>query len=222
MVGNGGMYRRRRMNFKDKKIYDISMPITKDMPVWKGIEANRPQITVDSDFSTGVVYSSSIKTNMHNGTHIDRTLHMMEGGNTVETLPLQDYITECKVLDLTEVKDRITDLDLRTKDIKAGDFILLKTRNSFEDILEGDFVFVHKSAASYLADIGIKGLGIDALGIERSQPEHDSHLSLMGKGVHILEGLRLAEIEEGEYLLIALPLLIVGAEAAPARAVLVK
>lgn len=210
------------MNMKDKTIYDISMPITKDIPVWKGIEANRPQITVDSDFTTGVVYSSSIKMNMHTGTHLDRTLHMIDGGNTVETLPLKDYITECKVLDLTKARDKVTDQDLKTKEIKPGDFILLKTRNSFEDILEGDFVYLHKSAANYLAEIGIKGIGIDALGIEHSQPEHDSHLSLMGKGIHILEGLRLAQIEEGEYLLIALPLNIVGAEAAPVRAVLVK
>ena len=210
------------MNLKNKQIYDISMPITKDIPVWKGNAAKRPQFFVDSNFQTGKVYESSIKLNMHTGTHLDRTLHMMAGGNTVETLPLQDYITECRVINLTEVKEKITSQELMAKQIHQGEFILLKTRNSFEDILEGDFVFLEKSGAKYLAELGIKGLGTDGLGIERSQPGHESHLQLMEKGIHILEGLRLAQIEEGEYLLIALPINIVGAEAAPVRAVLVK
>ena len=159
---------------------------------------------------------------MHTGTHLDRSLHMVEGGDTVETLPLRDYITECKVLNLTQVKEKITDQDLMDHQIKQGDFVLFKTRNSFENNLEGDFIFLHKSAARYLAEIGIKGVGIDALGIERSQPGHESHLALMEKGIHILEGLRLAQIEEGNYLLVALPLNIVGAEAAPVRAVLMR
>ncbi len=38
----------------------------------------------------------------------------------------------------------------------------------------------------------------------------------------ILEGLRLKDIEEGEYLLSAAPILIPGAEAAPVRAYLIK
>ena len=210
------------MNFEDKKIYDISMPITEDIPVYKGKESKRPKIVVESDFQTGTAYESSIKMNLHTGTHLDRTLHMMEGGNTMETLRLKDLMTDCKVLNLTEVREKITDQDLVTKDIKPGDFILLKTRNSFEDILEGEFIYLDQSGASYLADLNIKGVGIDALGIEHSQPGHESHLSLMKKGIHILEGLRLAEIEEGNYMLIALPLSIPKAEAAPLRAVLIR
>lgn len=45
--------------------------------------------------------------------------------------------------------------------------------------------------AEYLADIGINGVGIDALGIERDQPSHRTHLSLMEKHIIILEGLSL-------------------------------
>ncbi|MDF2942056.1 MAG: hypothetical protein K0S01_914 [Herbinix sp.] len=210
------------MNLKDKKVYDISMPITASMPVYKGKESKRPSLQVESDYNTGTSYESRISMNLHTGTHMDRTLHMIPGGNTMETLDLNQVVTECKVLDLTASVDKITKEDLLRKDIVAGDFILLKTKNSYEDILENDFIFLDKTGAGYLASLNIKGVGTDALGIERSQPGHETHLQLMSQGIHILEGLRLKDIEEGNYFLVAAPINIVGGEAAPVRAILLK
>jgi arylformamidase len=210
------------MNMNNMKIFDISMPITVDMPVYKGKDAKRPSLMVESDFNTGTVYESRISMNLHTGTHLDRTLHMMPGGNTMETLDLNQVVMECKVLDFTEVEEKITKEDLIGKDIVEGDFILLKTKNSMEDILETDFIYLDKEGAKYLADLHISGIGTDALGIERSQPEHETHLQLMRIGVHILEGLRLKDIEEGTYFLFAAPINIVGGEAAPVRALLLK
>ncbi len=206
----------------DKKIYDISMPISIHMPVYKGKESKRPKYWVESDFNTGNAYESKIEMNLHTGTHLDRSLHMIPDGNTIETLDLNQVITKCRVLDLTSVKDKITANDLKGKGISEGDFLLLKTRNSFENLLEGEFIFLEKSGAQYLTEMKIKGVGIDALGIERSQPAHETHLQLMSIGAHILEGLILKDIEEGEYLLFAAPINIIGAEAAPVRAILIK
>lgn len=62
---------------------------------------------------------------------------------------------------------------------------------------------------------------LEALGIERSQPGHETHISLLGRQIVIIEGLRLGGIDEGEYYLIAMPISIIGAEVAPARAVLI-
>lgn len=210
------------MNLKDARIYDISMPITVDMPVYNGKEAKRPKLTVDCDFSNASVYESRVEMNLHTGTHLDRTLHMIPNGNTIESLELKDLVSTAKVIDLTEVTTYITEEDLKDKGIKEGDFLLLKTKNSFEDILETAFIYLERSGAKYLAERKIKGVGIDALGIERNQKGHETHLQLMEEGVHILEGLRLRDIEEGEYLLFALPLNIPGAEAAPVRAVLIR
>lgn len=207
---------------KYSKIYDISMPISADMPVYKGKQEKRPSLKVQSDFQSSTVYESKLEMNLHTGTHLDSTLHMKEDGTTIDTLELSQVITSCKVFDLTEVPDKITDMDLREKEIAPGDFILLKTRNSFENILEADFIYLDSTGAKYLAEKKIKGVGIDALGIERSQPEHETHLSLMAEEIHILEGLRLKEVPEGEYFLFAVPVNIIGAEAAPVRAILLK
>ena len=204
------------------KIYDISMPITHSMPVYKGKEDKRPVISVDRDFTTSTAYETRLEMNLHTGTHLDTPKHMISSGYMLEEFDLSKVITACKVFDLTDVKDKITDKDLMRLDIKEGDFILLKTRNSYEDILENDFISVDKDGASYLAKLKIKGVGIDSLGIERGQPDHETHISLFNADIVILEGLMLKDIEEGEYMLHAAPINIPGAEAAPVRAYLLR
>ncbi|MCX7842272.1 MAG: cyclase family protein [Clostridia bacterium] len=204
------------------KIYDISMEIYHEMAVYENKEEKKPIIGIDSNFSDGCVYESYIKMNLHTGTHMDAPLHMIESGSMIGSYELSRVVTPCKVLDLTMVEDRITAQNLVDRDIKTGDFILFKTRNSFEHQFNNDFIFLDKSGAEYLAKQGVAGVGIDALGIERSQPEHETHKILFGADVVILEGLRLAEAKEGQYLLIAVPLKIKDVEAAPARAILIE
>lgn len=210
------------INTKDIKIFDISMPVSYSMPVYKGKEFKKPIISIDSDFTSGSAYETRLEMNLHTGTHLDTPKHMISSGYTLEDLELSKVVTDCKVFDLTEVKDKITDKDLMKLNIREGDFILLKTRNSFENILESNFVYVDRDGANYLTKLKIKGVGIDSLGIERSQPDHETHISLFSADIMILEGLMLKNIEVGEYLLNAAPIYIPGAEAAPVRAYLIK
>jgi arylformamidase len=137
-------------------------------------------------------------------------------------IDISRLVTQCRVYDFTGIQEKISAKDLKTRDIRPGTFILLKTRNSYFNGFDPDFVYMDASGASYLSELGISGVGIDSLGIERAQPGHETHKTLLGSGIIILEGLRLAEIQEGEYKLAALPLKIIGTEAAPARAVLIE
>lgn len=202
------------------KIYDISMSISKDMMVYKNQESKKPKIFQSASFEKNDHYETEITINMHTGTHIDAPLHMLKDGLPMSVYSIKDYISEAKVLDLTHLKNKITKADLEDFDIQKDDFILFKTRNSFSEIFEKDFVFLEKSGADYLCKIGIKGIGIDALGIERSQPEHDTHKVLFENSIMIVEGIILKDVPEGNYQLIILPLKILETEAAPARAIL--
>lgn len=204
------------------QIYDISMPISHEMAVYKNKASKRPKLTVDSDFSAGTAYESRLELNMHTGTHLDMPLHIIPGGATIEQLPLDRVIVTCRVLDLQSVEEKITAQDLAGKNVKSGEFILFKTKNSSQDLLQGDFIYLSHSGAEFLKAHAVVGVGIDSLGIERGQPGHETHKTLMGADILILEGLRLQDVPEGEYQLIALPLSIPGAEAAPVRAVLIK
>lgn len=203
------------------KLYDVSMPIHENIPVYNNNEAKKPVLTVERDFEgDSGVRETRLSINLHTGTHMDAPLHMIKGGLDTSCFRFENMITLAKVIDLTFVNDAIKSEDIKDIDISEGDFIIFKTRNSSFEGFDPNFVFIEISAANYLASKKIKGVGIDALGIERSQPGHPSHKTLLSADVAILEGLRLKDVPEGEYVLIAAPLNIQNVEAAPVRALL--
>ncbi len=204
------------------KIHDISMLISEDMAVYKNNQQKRPKIKTSKDFSNSDVYESSITLDLHTGTHIDMPFHMMESGNKIPELDLSRCVNKCKVIDLTTVKDKITRNELINKGIVTEDFVLFKTRNSYTEEFDKNFVYLEKTGAYFLSEINVLGVGIDSLGIERNQPSHYSHKILLQKNIVVLEGLRLKEINEGEYFLFAVPLNIKDVEGAPTRAILVE
>ncbi len=202
-------------------IFDISMDINKDMMVYKNKEEKKPVFYQASNHKENGHYETELKMNLHTGTHIDAPLHMLENAETMSCYSPDSFIRKAKVLELTHINGAISKEHLEKHTITSGDFILLKTKNSFESAFNQEFVFLDVTGAKYLAEKNISGVGIDALGIERSQPEHDTHIELMNKKIMILEGIRLEGIAEGEYVLLVLPIKLNGMEAAPARALLI-
>lgn len=202
------------------KLYDISMTIKPGMQVWKNAADKQPEVRTVSSHAEGGPHESRLSLDVHTGTHLDAPLHMLPGAATIETIPLEDLIGSARVLDLTHVEERIGRADLEPWAIQRGEWILLKTRNSYMEEWDSDFVFVAEDGARYLAELGIKGVGVDGLGIERAQAEYPTHRTLMRQNVLILEGLRLREVPPGSYFFVLAPLKLEGIEAAPARAFL--
>lgn len=200
--------------------YDVSMEIYEDMAVYKNSKNKRPKRKITHRYSVDHINESKITIGLHTGTHIDAHFHMSADGETIEKMNVSSLIRKIRVLDLSDVFDKITEKELKEKDIEESSFILLKTKNSFSDDFNRDFVFLEKSGAAYLREKSIEGVGIDSLGIERSQPGHETHNILMNSGAIIIEGLRLKDITEGDYMMYALPLKIRGGDGAPARIVL--
>lgn len=211
-------------------LYDISMAIKPDMTVYKDRDEKRPRFINSRDFNSGSVYETRLDFDLHSGTHVDMPMHMIPEGDSSDSWSEENFFTSSVLLDFTSLsRDRITVSDLKEKEkaapagevlIRPGSSVLLKTANSLNDSFDFSFVFLEKSGAEYLAEKGVAGVGIDALGIERDQPEHDTHKILLKAGIWILEGLRLAEVPAGDYTLILMPLKINGVEALPARALL--
>ncbi len=211
-------------------LYDISMAIEPNMAVYKNKDEKKPRLETVQDFETGSAFESRLAMDMHTGTHIDMPLHMIPSGSTSDSWSAGNMFTACTVLDFTDQKiDSISADDLRKKEIplpgssstlKLGRTVLLKTRNSLHNEFDYSFVYLDLTGARYLVEKGLVGVGIDALGIERDQPNHDTHKTLLGANIWIVEGLRLDGVPEGEYILAIMPLKIMAVEALPARAVL--
>lgn len=204
------------------QIYDISSPIHPQMVVWKDSPNKQPHFQIVRRHETDGAYETDMTLNMHTGTHIDAPLHFVPDGATVESIALEQLCRPARVVDLTHVNDRIQAEDLNNFEIRPSDFLLFRTRNSLGSASQfnHNFVFIDKTAARFLAAKKIAGVGIDALGVERNQPDHETHLALLSQGIVIVEGLQLREVPAGEYFMVVAPLKLVGVEAAPARVLL--
>jgi arylformamidase len=201
------------------KIYDVTAPIFEGMPVYKNKNEKQPEIKT---VTNGHVTESRISLDVHTGTHVDAPLHMMNDGATIESIQIEQLIRPCKVFDLTHLEEKIQEKDIQHLSIEKGDFVLFKTKNSFDETFNFDFIYVAQCASRLLAERHIAGVGIDALGIERAQEDHPTHRTLMEKNIIIIEGLRLKEVPEGNYFMVAAPLKIMGTDASPARIVLIE
>lgn len=205
-------------------IIDISWPITPGMTSYKD---SKPVTLIHNKiFERDGVRDSSISCNMHTGTHVDAPAHFLADGRAIETVPLYKLIGPCLVIDCTMLEEKITANDLEPYDKKLNDIIVLfKTTCSLDKPtapFRHDFTYVDHTAAQFLVDHRARAVGIDSLGIERNQPNHQTHAILLRAEIPIIEGLRLGHITAGVYQFICLPLAINGLEAAPARAVLLS
>ncbi len=206
------------------KIIDISLPLNNETPIYPG---NVPlSISMHHSMPEYATHLSSIIFGSHTGTHIDAPAHAIEGAVTLEKIPLGHFIGECRVLDFSNDRgEAVTKQMLQSKNIKSGERILLKTRNSirgFEKFYE-DYIYLDGDAAGYLSSLPVLLVGIDSLSIKkRGGPDQRPHTALLARNIPILEGLNLDQPAEGSYELICLPLNFTGIEGAPARAVLIE
>jgi len=205
------------------KIYDISLEINEGMGVWKDKDDKRPKIEVTSTTRTGNANESRLHLDAHTGTHVDAPFHFLQNGKNIDKVSVDKFLGECVVIDLTDIKNRgIEKIDLIKAKIRKDDIVILKTSNEYKKTFDFNFVYLAESGAKFLVSKNIKGVGIDALGIERSQPSYNTHKSLLSKDIIIFEGLEISKIKPGRYFFIGLPLKVKDGDASPIRAVLVQ
>jgi arylformamidase len=162
----------------------------------------------------------------HTGTHIDCPLHFIAQGATVTDMPLDVTLGPARVIEITDPKV-ITPEELDRHNIKKGERILCKTRNSpavyeAKEWVE-DYVYLGEAGARYLAERQIALFGLDAITVGYYKDDasiHATHRALLEAGIYILEGCALADVPSGEYELVCLPLRILNADASPVRAIL--
>ncbi len=206
------------------KIIDISLPLNNDTPVYPG---NVPlSVSIHHAMPEYATQLSSITFGSHTGTHVDAPAHAVQGALSLDKIPLQNFVGVCRVLDFSKQNNEaITKKMLEIKNVKAGERILLKTKNSLRgfEIFHEDYVYLDGDAADYLASVPVSLVGIDALSIKkRGGADNRAHTSLLAKNIPIIEGLNLASAEEGTYELVCLPLNFIGIDGAPARAILIE
>ena len=205
---------------------DISVPVRNGMVYWPGDRPYCMDRVADMQ-RDGTEYNlSAITLSVHVGTHMDAPLHFLKDARTMETMPLDATLGPARVIEICD--ERVIPIEeLEPHNLQAGERILFKTRNSQRqwktDEFLTDFVYIPAPTAKYLGDKKIRTVGIDALSVGGWEVDGaEAHRLILGAGIWIIEWLDLSEVEPGNYELACLPLKLVGAEGAPARAALRK
>jgi arylformamidase len=203
------------------RIIDVTLPLSADLRSFPGDPPFR--LEPYHRLGDGRPYNVSLlTTGTHAGTHVDAPAHFIEGGATVDQLPLEILIGKARVLDVPAV-ERIERRDLERADLRDDIRVLIKTRASEKlrgGTAEGG-VSLSPDAATYLVQAGLKLVGFDDLSIDPvGSKDFFAHQALLRAGVIVVEGLDLSAVEPGDYEMTCLPLRLAGADGSPARVVL--
>ncbi len=153
---------------------------------------------------------SALSTGLHAGTHIDAPMHFIPGGKSIDEYPVSAFAGPCRVV---KAKGFLTGAWIEQMCLYKCEKLLIKGEGAGK---------LDRSAAEEIIASGVKLVGIDSNTIGMQGQEADVHRTLLGNGCLILEGLNLSDVEPDDYYLMAFPVKIEGAEAAPCRAVLAK
>jgi len=216
----GSGYNTDRRKEQAVRIHDISMLVRPAMVVWPGDDP--PQVGRVSSIDAGQHCNvSRLVLGSHCGTHLDAPLHFIRDGAGIADVPLSRVVGPAEVIDCTG-RAAVDARDLDGK-LKAGTIPLLKTdSSSLPDTPPlRDYVCLTEAAARLVAGSGVTAVGIDYLSIA-GKDSAPVHRILLEAGVIPIEGLRLASVRPGRYMLVCLPLRIDGCDGSPARAILIE
>ena len=194
------------------KIYDISQEVF-SCRIYPGDPT--PEKKILSSMENGDLYNlTAFSMCAHNGTHIDAPRHFLKDGKAVNAMGLESfvgmaYVAEHRGIVSGDDAARIME-SAKAQNLEAAKRILIK----------GD-AEVSAEAAKVFAAAGILLLGNESQTVGPEDAPMQVHLILLSSNVVLLEGIRLAEVSQGVYLLNAAPLNLSGADGAPCRAILI-
>jgi arylformamidase len=206
-------------------LHDISIPLGASTPEWPGDHPFTCGWTLRREDGESVNLAA-ITTSLHVGTHADAPVHVHSEWPASDGLELAAFIGDAVVIALPDGHPIALDIDRSLLQALLGDHafsrVLLRTGyTSAASIFPDDWPALTPDAAAWLVDRGVKLWGVDAPSVDRRHSKTlDVHHALLGRGSFVLENLDLRDIAPGPYELIAPPVAVLGADAAPVRALL--
>lgn len=196
-------------------LVDLSVPINEQTPIYPGDPATKivpAGVLAKDGFSDHYV---SIGT--HVGTHIDAPMHMLEGGASLDQIPLDHFIGRGRLVEVIG-----NDFEgVKAAGIQADDIVLLYTGMSdkyHEAIYFEDYPAMSEEVAKYLVETKVKMVGVDTCSVD-NKDGFPIHKILLAGGVLIIENLtNLKQLSGKEFSVHALPIKL-QIDGAPARVV---
>lgn len=197
---------------------DITRKLFDGHPVWPG----------DTPFSYGLAWKMSdgasvnvgkIGGTTHLGTHLDAPWHYDSAGSTLEAVPLATLVGPCRVIDAQGLTALTADF---LQGLELAERVLFFTGQPNDwTTFPTEYMYVLPEAVEYMAQGGVKLFATDCPSVDPLESkELPGHKAFAKAGIFIIEGVALSGVPTGSYELTALPLNLIGADAAPVRAIL--
>lgn len=206
-------------------ILDISAPlISGRVPIYPGdtpLSVERVQ-----QHTPGTPNVSRLVCSTHCGTHVDAPVHFVPGAAGIESVAIDSMVGPAMVVETSSTPGHLDAPAIAALGLPAdADRVLLRTSNARywqPWRFVADFVALTPDGARALVDHGVRLVGIDYLSIAPYDDPEPTHRVLLQAGVTVVEMLDLRAAAPGRWHVTCLPLLIPGADGAPARAFLAR
>ncbi|MFQ5913925.1 MAG: cyclase family protein [Nitrospinota bacterium] len=199
-------------------LIDLTHPLSNKLPVyWPWHPKTDLSPCASYEENKCLVHRLTVGT--HTGTHIDAPSHFYAGTPNIDELPLGLWVSEARVVDFTGKREceEINRAEMEAKDIEQGVGVIVRTGwsryHGREDYYQ-TYPPISKEAGTYLIECGIPYLAADT---PFNWAIHEIFLS---SGKPLITNLNnLDRITRPRVRLYAFPLLLEGADGAPARVI---
>ena len=199
------------------KIYDISQEVF-GCKVFPGDP--QPDRTIMQSIKNGDICNlTELRMCAHNGTHVDAPYHFIDSGKTIDEVDMKRFVGYAYV---ATHEGEISASDAEAIMEKAEEAAKSAGVDADKRILVRGNAVVSEEAAQVFADKGILLFGNESQTVGPEDAPKQVHLTMLGKEIVLLEGIRLSEVEDGVYMLNAAPLNLGGADGSPCRAILIS
>lgn len=182
---------------------DLSVIVSEHTPVYPGDPATKIE---PAGFLASDGYNDHlVSMGTHVGTHIDAPLHMLEGGKSLDQVPLEQFIGNGKLIEVIGTNFEA----VKSADIQEGDIVLFRTGMSdryYDKIYFEDYPAMTEEVAKYLVEAKVNMVGVDNCSVD-NQDGFPIHKILLAGNVLIIENLtNLNKLSDKKFRVYALPL----------------
>lgn len=201
-------------------LYDITPPVSEHLCVWPGDTPPAREVLLDLGKGDTITLST-LHATVHLGAHADAPSHYGAGAPAIHERDLDLYLGPCQVVRVDVPRGACVTPAMVPLPLRAERLLLATSTFPDPHVFNEDFAALSPELIALLARNGVKLIGVDTPSVDPF-PSRDlpAHHAALAHDLAILEGLVLADVPEGVYELIALPLKLVGFDASPVRAVL--
>jgi arylformamidase len=202
------------------KIRDITIPMQDSLACWPGDTPFRFTWTWQKS-NGATVNVGQLQLSVHTGTHTDAPFHFDDAGATADQLDLLPFLGPARVINLPN-RTQIRREDLERFDLTSTPRLLIRT-NVWTDHTQfpTSIPVMDEDVPAWLHQQRVILIGLDLPSVDHLDSKAlPNHHALGNHGITILEGLNLADVPDGRYELLALPMRLAGADGAPVRAIL--